>query len=186
MSVHDTQLTGAGLLLRPWAPDDAGPMSEAVRESMDSVGRWLSWCHAGYDLDEARAWVAHCREEWAAQEHFAFGVFEPATGRLLGSVGLNQRNRQHRSASLGYWVRQSCQRRGVASRAVRLAAGFGFDRLGLVRIEIVALPHHHASRRTAEKAGARFEAIARNRIWTGAAAQPGAVYALLPGDLADR
>lgn len=179
----DMELADGPLLLRPWLPEDAPALHVAVQESVDTVGRWLPWCHAGYALAEAQAWIRHCREGWADEEHFAFGVFERNGGTLLGSVGLNQRNLMHRSAALGYWVRQSRQGHGIARQAARIAAGFGFDRLGLVRIEIAALPDNHASRRTAEQAGARFEAIARHKLWVRDRAMDAAVYALVPADL---
>ncbi|MBU6247239.1 MAG: GNAT family N-acetyltransferase [Xanthomonadaceae bacterium] len=179
----DTEIVDGSLLLRPWRSDDAGALEAAVVESIDSLGRWLPWCRAGYDLAAARDWVRRCEQGWADGEHFAFGIFDPTRQRLLGSVGLNQRNPLHRSANLGYWVRQSEQRRGVATKAVRLAARFGFRHLGLQRIEVVALPDNQASRRTAERAGARFEAIARHRILDHGQPKDAAVYALVPGDL---
>jgi RimJ/RimL family protein N-acetyltransferase len=179
----DLELTEGHLLLRPWRPEDAAALHEAVHESLQTVGRWLPWCHAGYDLEEAQAWTRHCREGWTADEHFAFGIFDQGSGSLLGSVGLNQRNRVHRSAALGYWVRQARQGEGIARRATKLAARFGFETLGLIRIEIVVLPDNHASRRTAERAGARFEALARHRVWIRDEARDAAVYALVPGDL---
>jgi ribosomal-protein-serine acetyltransferase len=179
----DLERVENNLLLRPWRAQDAPALRDAVCESLDTVGRWLPWCHAGYDLDAAQAWITHCRAGWVADEHFAFGIFERDSGALLGSVGLNQRNRIHRSAALGYWVRQSRQGGGIGSRATKLAARFGFATLGLIRIEIVALAANHASRRCAEKAGARFEVIARNRLWMHEAAHDAAVYALVPADL---
>ena len=179
----DLELAEGPLLLRPWRMQDAPALHEAIQESLQSIGRWLPWCHAGYDLEAARAWIGHCQQGWAAEEHFAFGVFEPDTGVLFGSVGLNQRNRLHRSAALGYWVRQSRQRQGVARHAVTFAARWGFQSLGLARIEIVTLPDNRASRRTAEASGARFEAIARHRLWVRDAPWDAAVYALVPADL---
>ena len=179
----DTNLAEGPVLLRPCQPEDATALHAAVQESLESVGRWLPWCHAGYDLDAARAWIRHCREGWAGDEHFAFGVFERESGALLGSVGLNQRNRMHRSAALGYWVRQSRQGQRTAGRAARLAANFGFRALGLVRIEIVVLPDNQASRRTAEQAGARFECIARRRLWMRDEPRDAAGYAIVPADL---
>lgn len=179
-----TELSDGRLLLRAWRPGDAPALYEAVRTSADSLGRWLPWCRPGYDLPQAASWIDHCREGWAADEHFAFGVFERDTGALLGSVGLNHRNRLHRSAAMGYWVRHSHQCQGIASQAAALAARFGFEALDLVRIEIVVEPDNHASRRTAERTGARFEAIARHRLWIVDHAADAAVYVLIPSDLA--
>ena len=177
------ELAAAPLLLHPWHPSDAPALHEAVHESVATVGRWLPWCHAGYDLAHAEAWIDHCREGWLAQEHFAFAIIEQAGGTLLGSVGLNQRNHVHRSAAMGYWIRQSRQGEGVARQAARMAARFGFAALELVRIEIVALADNHASRRVAEACGARFEAIARHRLWERGVARDAAVYAVVPQDI---
>ena len=176
------ELGDGRLCLRPWQDDDAERLCEAARASVASVGRWLPWCHADYQRDEAVVWIARCRDGWHAGEHVALPIFDAAGTELLGAVGLNQFNRAQRSANLGYWVRQSCQRQGIAASACRLAAGFGFAQLGLARIEIVVLPDNHASRRTAEKLGAQFEAIARHRLWVHGQPRDAAVYALIPAD----
>jgi RimJ/RimL family protein N-acetyltransferase len=92
---------------------------------------------------------------------------------------------QHRYANIGYWVRTSYTRRGFCTRSLRLAARFAFDTLGLTRVEIAAEPENGASRGVAEKAGATFEVIARNRIVMRGQALPAAVYSLVPEDLRD-
>jgi ribosomal-protein-serine acetyltransferase len=171
------------LWLRPWQPHDAEDLLDAARSSAASVGRWLPWCHAGYDLDAAHAWISRCRDGWSRGEHFAFPIFDLQTGELLGGCGLNQLNQPHRSANLGYWVRQSRHGEGIAARAAVLVARFGFEQLGLIRIEIVVMPDNHASRRTAEKTGAHFEAVARHRLWAKGQAHDAAVYGLTPADL---
>lgn len=178
------ELSDTRLRLRPWQEHDVEDLVDAVRESVDSLGRWLPWCHADYGRDEAVDWVARCRAGWQAGEHFAFPLFDAASGRLLGSAGLSQLNLLHRRASLGYWVRQSCQRQGIAPAAARQVARFGFEHLGLIRIEIIVQPDNRPSRVTAERAGATFEAIARHRLWANECACDAAVYSLIPQDLA--
>lgn len=177
------ELVEGPLRLRPWQPQDATALFDAARESVASVGRWLPWCHAGYDLVDAKAWISHCQDGWSRGDHFAFPVFDNGTSNLLGGVGLNQFNRMHRSANLGYWVRQSRHGEGIAARAAAIIARFGFEQLGLIRIEIVAQPDNGASRRTAEKAGAHFESVARQRLCVQGQPMDGAVYALIPADL---
>ena len=84
--------------------------------------------------------------------------------RFLGGVGLNFINRVHQVGNLGYWVRSSETGKGVASRAARLAAQFGFAQLGLHRIEILAAIPNLASQRVAERAGAVREGVLRKRL----------------------
>lgn len=175
-----TALSGEGLLLRPYRSDDADVLFEAVRESIESVGRWLPWCDANYTLADAEAWIARGGEAWRSGERFPFAIFDAATSAYLGGAGLNQRNRLHNFMSLGYWVRASRQREGIAVRAARLTAAFGFRDVGLTRIEILAEVDNRASRRVAVMLGARFETIARNRLIARGGPVDAALYSLVP------
>ena len=177
------ELADGTVCLRPWTPDDLPALLDAVQSSLGSLDRWLSWCHPGYDRSDAESYLAQRREEWARGVQFSFAVLDSTTGALIGSAGLSQLNPKHHSANLGYWIRRSRQGEGLAARAARHVAHFGFERLGLVRIEVVSMPDNHASRLTAERIGARFEAIARQRVWSWGKAHDAAVYGLIPSDL---
>jgi len=174
------QLHEGALCLRAYRGDDAAALHAAVHESIDSVGRWLPWCHANYGKADADAWIAHCAEGWRSGEHYAFALFDADSGDFCGAVGLNQHNREHNFMNLGYWVRASRQGTGVIRRAAGLVATFGFEQLGLTRVEIVTIPDNRASRRVAEALGARFEGIARNRLVVHGRPTDAAVYALVP------
>lgn len=177
------KLIANGVLIRPHAECDIAPMYAAVIESMASVGRWMSWCHEGYSMEDAHTWYERCAKAWDTEGDREFGIFDLDTGDVLGCVGINQINRVNRFANMGYWVRSTHAGRGIATTAARLAAGFAFANLGLARIEIVALPDNVASRRVAEKLGARFECIARSRLLFGDEAHDAAMYSLVPDDL---
>jgi ribosomal-protein-alanine N-acetyltransferase len=57
------------------------------------------------------------------------------------------------SANLGYWVRQSCNGRGLATAAVREALDVAFHGLGLHRVQAGTLPHNAGSQRVLAKNG---------------------------------
>ena len=170
------------IIARPYQPDDADGLLAAVRESVDTVGRWLPWCSSGYSASNSAEWIAHCARTWASGEQFAFAIFDGATQELSGAVGLSHRIREHNFASIGYWIRPSHRGRGSAARVARRVAAFGFQSVGLTRIEIIAAVDNHESRRTAENVGARFEGVARNRLRVRDDVFDAAVYALVPSD----
>lgn len=172
------------ILVRPLVDVDAPLLYRAVIDSIESLSYWLPWCHPGYSPSDAEAWVAHSISAWENQNEFPLGIFSDQSGELLGSVGLSQVNRANRCANLGYWVSQRHRGKGVATRAVSLAASIGFEDLGLVRLEIVTLLHNHASQRVAEKLGATREVEARNRLLFQGQPAVGIVYSLIPGDMA--
>lgn len=171
-------IPGFDAVLRPWLAEDVPGLFAAASESIESVEHWLPWCRPGYALSDSEAWVNFAGEGWRAGEVFAFALVDQALGEIWGGMGLNQLNHERRSANLGYWVRASRQGQGLAPAAVPLIAGFGFDTLGLDRVEIVCAVGNIASRRCAKKAGARFEAIAPQRLMTGDQPTDAAIYVL--------
>jgi RimJ/RimL family protein N-acetyltransferase len=174
-------LTLDRVVLRPYRLADAPLLYEAAIESRHTVGRWMPWCHDGYAPAESAAWVESCAKRWRSGVEYAFGIFDH-DGRYIGGCGLNGFNRMHNFANLGYWVRQSRQRQGYAVDAVRALSAFGFTTLRLTRIEIVVASENAPSRRVAEKAGATFECVARNRLLIREVPYGAAVYSLVPGE----
>jgi RimJ/RimL family protein N-acetyltransferase len=183
--MHPTLVTD-GIIVRPLAAGDVESLHAAVLESREAVGRWMSWCQPDYAARDAEGWIAHCRRNWDAGLDREFGIFDASSGEVLGCAGINQFNRVNNFANLGYWVRTSRVGRGVASNAVLMLARFAFGELKLTRIEIVAQVDNVASRRVAEKAGCRFEGIARNRILYRGQPRHAALYSLVPGDIDDQ
>jgi ribosomal-protein-serine acetyltransferase len=168
------------LYLRSFVDSDAPAFAAAARESAETVGRWMPWCHRDYTEAEALQWFAACTAAHAAGTAFEFGIFARDDDRLLGGAGLNQLDTAHRCCNLGYWVRETMQRRGIATRTVRALAALGFERLALTRIEIVAADGNDASCGVAMKAGARFECVARNRLVIAGNPVAASVFSLLP------
>lgn len=153
-----------GFLLRPLVLDDAPAMAAAVRASMASLGPWMPWAHAAYDDADALAWIAFCAAARADGSAHEFGIFRRDGGEYVGAAGLNQFNRLHGFCNLGYWVRTSAQRQGVALAAIRALSRVAFDRLGQTRVEIVVADGNLPSLAVARKAGAVHECLARNRL----------------------
>jgi len=149
--------------LRSYHPDDAAALWEAAHESVAEVFPRLAWCHAQYSMTAAADWI-HSRSQLAAEGHeYTFAIVGD-DGRFLGGCGINQINRIHRFGNLGYWVRTSATGRGVASEALRQAAGFAFQNTDLVRLEIVCAVGNERSQRVAGRAGAVREGVLRRRL----------------------
>jgi RimJ/RimL family protein N-acetyltransferase len=180
-----TEREAGGIRIRKYRSDDLQHLVEAVRESVRTVGRWQGWCHSGYAENDGTTWIDNCICAWDAGQRYDFAIVDAANGDYLGGIGVNQRNLEHNFANVGYWVRESCQTRGVATQAARLAIGFAFNVLGLTRIEIIAAVDNRASRRVAEKVGAPLEGIARNRLVLNGTPLMAAVYAMVPADYAE-
>jgi len=173
------QLHVPGLLLRPFVDSDAPAFAGAALESVDTVGRWMPWCHAGFGAETALAWFATCRSGREDGSAYEFGVFDAVSGDLVGGVGLNLINTQHRYCNLGYWVRQSRQGQGIAARCVPALTQLAFGALALHRVEIVVAVGNAASERVALKCGATFEAVVRKRLLLHGAPVSASVFSIV-------
>jgi RimJ/RimL family protein N-acetyltransferase len=177
-------LVDGDILVRPVELTDEQALFEAVRESIPEVSPWLGWCHENYSIDETREFLRLRADKSQGDEWYSFGVFDRNDGgRFLGGIGLNFINRVHQFGNLGYWVRTSANGKGVAARASRLVAKFGFEELGLQRIEIVAAVSNIPSQRVAEKIGAVREGVLRKRLLIGGESHDAVLFSLVREDL---
>lgn len=182
--MQQVELTDGSILVRTYRDADASLLFEAVRESIAEVSPWLPWCHENYSIEESREFITSRKAAAQSDEHYSFAVFQRNNPqRLLGGVGLNFINRVHQFGNLGYWVRTSAAGQGVASNAARLVAQFGFEKLGLQRIEILAAIPNVASQRVAEKTGAVREGILRKRLLIHGEPQDAIMFSLVREDL---
>ncbi len=174
---------GHAVRIRRYRPNDAPALFDAVRESLDDLCAFLTWCRPDYRLEESRDFIARSESAWEQGEEYNFAIVDAPGETLLGGVGLNRIDRVHNFANLGYWVRRSYAGRGVATSATRLIARFGLMEMGFNRLEILVSELNPASQRVAQKSGAKLEGILRNRLVLAGRPHNAFVYSLVSGDL---
>ncbi len=155
----DIELTDGVITLRTPVEADAAPLAAAVQQSIRELAPFMPWATPGYGVTESLKWIRH----EIAPDEVGFVIIEPGD-ELVGSCGLNGFNELNRFANLGYWVRSDMTGRGHATRATRLLAEYALRTLGLARVEILMSVENRASRRVAERVGARFEGQLRSRL----------------------
>jgi ribosomal-protein-serine acetyltransferase len=178
-----TELSNDVVRIRRYCAADVPLLFEAARESVNEMFAWMPWCHQNYSPEESSAFILSREAAWSRKTDFDFAILDPKSKRFLGGVSLNQFNYDHNFANLGYWVRSSSTKRGVATAAALLVARLGFEDLGLHRIEIVAAVENVASRRVAEKTKAMRERLLRNRLLLHGRPQDAVMYSLVAADL---
>lgn len=175
-------LADGDLSIRHFQDSDIDDVYEAVIESKGALMPFLFWCHAGYSRDETRTFIeAQLNRDKMAHE-YNFAITDTLSGAFLGGIGLSHISYINRVASLGYWVRTSASRRGVATRAAKLIARYGFREFGLYRIELIIQTDNPASMHVAGNLGALREGELRNRIYVNGKSRNAYCYSLVPKD----
>jgi ribosomal-protein-serine acetyltransferase len=178
-----TQLSDNIILLRRAGRTDLPQILEAVHESLAELHPWLDWATDRYDEAAALRWLEHVELAWDHSSSFHFVIIDIITSQFTGICTLDGIDHQARRCNLGYWVRTSRARQGIASRAVRLAATFAFQKLGLESAEIVIAARNIGSQRAAQKAGALFQGSLPKPVLVRMDAYEAVMYVLKPANL---
>jgi RimJ/RimL family protein N-acetyltransferase len=135
----------------------------------DELAMRFGWFPQRSTLDGVRASIARWQQEWASGGPTrAFAVRLAASGELVG--GCELRMGEDGTASMSYWTFAAHRRRGLATRAIRLAGGYAFGALGLSQIELEIEPDNRASRGVARRVG--FAEVGTTEASPGSGAEP--------------
>jgi ribosomal-protein-alanine N-acetyltransferase len=158
-------LSGPRVELRPLEGSDFEAWREVRTRSRAWLEPWEPMAEPGAPdpVTDADAFRARCGA-WERQRHFdtayGFGMFL-RDGTFIGEVSLGSLQRgPFQSAFVGYWVDAAHAGQGFVPEGVAVILRYGFEELGLHRIEAAIVPRNTASRRVVEKLGMREEGLA--------------------------
>ena len=156
-------LEGQRVWLRPPRMSDHKVWSELRRASRDFLQPWEPTWPAD-DLSRAafRRRLSIYARDFDLAQGYAFFVFTRSDDQLVGGINLRDvRRGVAQMGALGYWIGAPHTRRGYCLDAVKTVCRFGFEQLGLHRLEAACIPENAASRGVLLKAGFTQEGMAR-------------------------
>jgi ribosomal-protein-serine acetyltransferase len=168
------------LTLEPIGPGHAEVLWRATEASLPELRPWMFWA-AGADQDSTRAFAEEAGREWAEGIAYQFAIRD--RDGIAGALGIEVPVPVRRLGEIGYWVASARAGRGYATEAGAAVVAFGFDALGLYRLELRAGVENLASQRVAEKLGFRREGALRRGCPLADGAYDGFLYGLLATDL---
>ena len=169
-----TTLIGRRLVLRPLVVGDFEAWREVRRRCHDWLTRWEPSRIPGApdSVENRQAFAARCgarAREIQLGTGYGFGIF--VEGNFAGEININSIHRgAFQSAYVGYWIDEQHAGHGYMPEAVVLVLRFGFEQLGLHRLQISIIPRNTPSRRVVEKLELRAEGVAEryleiNGVW---------------------
>ncbi|MFE2429761.1 GNAT family N-acetyltransferase [Streptomyces sp. NPDC059373] len=176
-------LTTERLLLRPFTTGDAGAVHAACQDP--EIPRWTS-VPSPYTYEHAEGFVGRiCPDGWRDDTMYNFAVTTKDGGQLVGAMGLVrlELSAPQRQAELGYWTAKELRGLGYTVEAARAVVRWGFEDLGVERMEWYAEAGNEGSRAVAVKAGFRMEGTLRAKIPYQGTRRDAWAGSLLPSDL---
>jgi RimJ/RimL family protein N-acetyltransferase len=148
--------------LRAWRDSDLAGLVSACQDR--EISRWTRVPYP-YGPSDARAYLLQRHDTLHAGAAAPFAiVLAGDRDRLLGSISLMRFSWNDARAEVGYWLAREARGHGHVTRAVRLITGWGFQHLGLERIDLLAATGNPASQRVAERCGFSREAVLRSYL----------------------
>lgn len=105
------------------------------------------------------------REDWTLNLARYFLIRRNDTGVLIGGVNINHLCfGAARHGDLGYWLDEAHQGHGYMAEAIYCVLRYGFDELGLMRMQAACIPENDRSMRLLRRLGFAEEGFARSYI----------------------
>ncbi|MGI8572829.1 MAG: GNAT family N-acetyltransferase [Solirubrobacteraceae bacterium] len=167
--------------LRPWREGDIPAIVEACQDP--EIPRWTRVPH-DYGESDARAYMLSRYDAILNATGAPFAIVSATDlEELLGSISLFRFSWPNLRGEVGYWLARPARGHGHATRAVRAICRWGFDTLGLGRIDLLAATGNPASQHVAERCGFTREAVLRSYMSVKDGRQDMVAFGLLRGEV---
>lgn len=160
-SLVPSAISTARLSLRVPRAGDGALVNAAVRDSFDTLCRWMPWALRVPTIAESETFAREAAARYRTREEVSFLIFGASDDQLLGVIGLHTIDWSVPRFEIGYWLRSSAEGHGYMTEAVRALTAICLDRVGAMRVEIRCDSRNERSAAVARRAGFTLEATLR-------------------------
>lgn len=139
----------------------------------------MPWA-ADQDLPACEKFIADAEAQLTRNDGFQAAI--APGGPIIGVVGFHSIDWTNRNTTIGYWLAEDQQGKGLMTTIVRALVDHAFDGWSLHRIEIHCAPDNRRSRAIPERLGFREEAILRETELVEGRRLDSVIYGLLRGE----
>lgn len=150
------------LILRQLRIEDSGDLYDYF--SKDEVTEF-------YDLDsfinqnQAEKLIIKWNDSFDIQEGIRWGITLKTKDRIIGTCGYHNWSKEHYKAEIGYELTPEYWRQGIMTEVLSAVIKYGFNELGLNRIEALIDPENISSRRLLIKSGLNEEGLLKEYFY---------------------
>lgn len=164
------------LLLRKVTRDDVADMYHYG--SQEEVARYVTWERHRTQTD-TEGFIDFILDQYANGKLAPWGIEHKESGKLIGTIDYVLWQVKHRVGEIGYVLTPDYWGQGLMTEAARAVVDFGFQRMGLVRVQAKCFVQNQASARVMEKVGMSFEGVNRQSMLVKGRHEDLKMYAIL-------
>jgi ribosomal-protein-serine acetyltransferase len=137
----------------------AAPLLALVQANRPHLRAWLPWVDQMQTEEQFGFFITSSKKRH--EQKCEFPLVINAGGQLAGRIGVYYIDSYNRIGSIGYWLGEAFQGRGIITRACRTLIPYAFDELGLNRLEIKCGTGNTRSQGIPERLGFTKEGVIR-------------------------
>ena len=146
-------------------------------KNRDYLREWLPWLDGTSSVGDTTAFINGTLQKFAENGAVSTGIWH--RNKLVGVIGLHHVDWVNSSTSIGYWLDESHQGRGLVTRACEALVNYAFSELELHRIEIQAASENARSQAVPKRLGFTREGVLRQAANLYGRRQDLVVYGML-------
>jgi ribosomal-protein-alanine N-acetyltransferase len=131
---------------------------------------------------EAREFLDYCFREYHERGIGPWALQWKETGAIVGNSGFPHIDFKKLSGEVNYYVASRDRGQGLAPEALKALLRFGFDDIGLTRIQARCEPDNLGSERVMQKVGMKFEGLLDEDPFSNDPSPKQKLYAILRQD----
>lgn len=162
---------------------DADELHALVERDRAHLAQWLPFASA-QTRDSGLEFIRSTRAQLAENNGVQTAI--TVDGAIVGVIGMHAVSWLNLSTSIGYWLGESFEGRGIMTAAVSAYLDYSFHELGLHRLELRAAVQNTRSRAVAERLGFTNEGVARSSERVGETTLDVVVYSMLSQEWVER
>jgi ribosomal-protein-serine acetyltransferase len=145
------------------------------------IRRWMPWVDGTKSVEDVKKWQQTAAEQLAKNNGFHAAIWHRE--KLVGMIGFHAMDWNHRKTSIGYWLDEAAQGKGLMTAACRAMTRHALAELKLNRVEIRCAVENHRSRAIPRRLGFTEEGRLREVEWLYDHFEDHIVYSLLASEL---
>ncbi|TKF22019.1 GNAT family N-acetyltransferase [Vibrio genomosp. F6] len=135
----------------------ASHYSDIACSQKEYLSQWLAWPPHCQSEQDFRIFIQRSLHDYAEGKSMTCAIWYQ--GRLVGNTSFNSIDHSLQKVTIGYWLSQDEQGKGIMSRVVKKLISIAFDELDMQKVEISAAEGNKPSRALCERLGFKLEGI---------------------------
>lgn len=172
--INPEVLFGERIVLRKMTTKDIDDVFEYASDSR--VSQYLLWCpHKSREF--TKKYLSFIDRKYKKAEFYDYAI--EYKGKMIGTCGFTSFSIENGCGEIGFVLNPSYWGMGIAKEAAELVIKYGFEVLGLNRIEARYMAENRQSGRVMEKCNMKFEGVLRSQLLVKGTYRDIGIYSIL-------